>query len=176
LTQVPFDTFPPAQDDLLCRTLVGVMMGLLPTADGNFVAAYDELHGSGDFITARDAIMALGDGVDFDGARAVPAGPVCAAVQEGPQPEAVWRTAAKDHFIGDTNPVAVKAGDMIIVSIENATREDLSAGIQDVSAIFGGDRSATPQPLHGCPGFAVSMGLLYGAVTAMLQDAAARQG
>jgi hypothetical protein len=65
---------------------------------------------------------------------------------------------------------------MIIVSIENATREDLSAGIQDVSAIFGGDRSATPQPLHGCPGFAVSMGLLYGAVTAMLQDAAARQG
>jgi hypothetical protein len=23
LTQVPFDTSPPAQDDLLCRTLVG---------------------------------------------------------------------------------------------------------------------------------------------------------
>jgi hypothetical protein len=83
------------------------------------------------------------------------------AMQMQPTPDFIWRLAAKDHVLGT---VQVKAGDMIYLSIVQATQEDLRRGSNDVCPIFGGDRSKDPHPIHCCPGFEMGFGILLGIV------------
>ena len=64
--------------------------------------------------------------------------------------------------MGTKNPVQVKAGDKIYLSIIQATQSDLKSGSSDVCPIFGGDRSKTPHPIHACPGFEMGFGILLG--------------
>jgi hypothetical protein len=67
-------------------------------------------------------------------------------------------------MLGTRNPVQVKAGDKIYLSIVQATQSDLRSGSDDVCPIFGGDRSKSPHPIHACPGFEMGFGILLGIV------------
>jgi len=46
---------------------------------------------------------------------------------------------------------------------------DAHHGINTEHAIFGGDRSTTPHATHACPGYAMAMGVLLGAINAVLE-------
>jgi hypothetical protein len=171
LTRVLFDTIPPEEDDRLVRTLIGTMMGLLPTIDGNLIEIMNGLRESGEIPALKAEIAALGANPGYDRVRGALKPAVFAAMQKKPVPEEVWRVAAHDHVISGDNPVAVKKGDMVVLSIESATRADLAAGTADVSAVFGGMRKGKGRrPTHGCPGYAMAMGIIFGAVAVILNE------
>lgn len=160
LTRALFEAYPDdAENDLLARTLVGIMMGLLPTTEGNLVQVLKSMQADGSYYALSKDIRALADPLDAKAAAGILRDPMFRAMQACPMPPAVWRTATKDHRIG---PVDVKAGDKIDVSIKSATQEMLKAGIADVTPIFGGNRKSTPHPPHACPGYDLAIGTMFG--------------
>lgn len=171
LTRVLFDTIPPEDDDRLVRTLIGTMMGLLPTIQFNLVAVMTGLEGSGEIPRLRAKIAALGADPSYEQVHGMLKSAVYKAMQQEPTPEEVWRIAAHDHVISGETDVEVKKGDMVVVSIERATNADIKKKIEDISPIFGGLRTGRGRrPIHGCPGYAMAMGVIYGAVTVILQQ------
>ena len=165
LTRVLFDTIPPDQNDRFARTLVGVMMGLLPTIEGNMVQALKSMHADGSYYGLASQIRDLSNPRDPQAIDAILRAPLFRAIQAGPMPPAVWRTAKKDHVIGG---VEVKKGDKINIAIKSAALEDLKNGSADVTPVFGGNRSASPHPTHACPGYELAIGIMFGTFAAVM--------
>jgi cytochrome P450 len=162
ITRALFDEFPDAKDnDLLARTIVGVMMGALPTINGNLVAVIKAWQRTATMMALQAQLKANTGTDELLRAHQVIEPPMRQAMQMQPTPDFIWRLAAKDHVLGT---VQVKAGDMIYLSIVQATQEDLRRGSNDVCPIFGGDRSKDPHPIHCCPGFEMGFGILLGIV------------
>jgi hypothetical protein len=150
------------------RTLVGTLMGMLPTVDGNLRSTLNEWLQDGSFWRLRELLRDLPATPTLAQAAQRLRVPLVRSMQLRPMPELVWRTVApgKAHALG---PVKVKPGDRIVVAIVSATQQTLAAGADDVFPVFGGDRGAAAAPLHACPGQAAGMGLLLGTVCALLQ-------
>ncbi len=170
LSKALFAAFPnsPADDDLLTRTLIGVMIGFLPTVQGNLMAAAQAWAGP-KFDALRTDFRAHPESDLYLRAGQVIRGSLTTAMQQAPTPPAVWRTALQDHVLSESPLIQVKAGDRLAVNIDSATREDLAAGIADAFPIFGGDRSQNPHPTHACPGYAAGMGVLLGVIAGTLE-------
>ncbi|MEM1130850.1 MAG: hypothetical protein AAGH83_10060, partial [Pseudomonadota bacterium] len=101
LTRALFKAYPDeADNDLLARTLVGIMMGLLPTTEGNLVQVLKSMHSDGSYYRVAKEIRALVDPLDPKAAADVLRVPMFNAMQACPMPPAVWRTALEDHRIG----------------------------------------------------------------------------
>jgi hypothetical protein len=166
ISRALFTAFPnPAQDDLLTRTLIGVMMGFLPTAQGNLMAVAKAWEGPV-FATLRAAFLAHPEPDLYLRANLVIRDPMIEAMQGEPMPPAIWRTAIRDHLLGS---IQVSAGDRLVINIDSATREDRGAGIKDPFPIFGGDRSPAAHPTHACPGYLAGMGVLLGTIAGTLE-------
>ena len=170
ITKALFEEFPsgPEQDDLLARTIVGVMMGALPTINGNLITIVKTWQKTATLYVLQ-AKLKKSSGDDFARAHEVVEQPMQETMQMTPTPDSLWRMAAKDHTLGTKNPVQVRAGDKIYLSVVKATREDLRAGITDVCPLFGGNRSVSPHPTHACPGFEMGFGLLLGIVYGVVE-------
>jgi hypothetical protein len=168
ISQALFAAFPnsPAQDDLLARTLIGVMMGFLPTAQGNLMAVAEAWAG-GQFDALRAAFLAHPQPDLYLRANQVIRTPMIEAMQAQPMPPAVWRTALRDHLLGGS--IQVRAGDRLFINIDSATREDHAVGNADALPIFGGDRSQHPHPTHACPGYQAGMGVLLGTIVGTME-------
>jgi hypothetical protein len=176
LTRALFEQFPdPNDNDLLARTIIGVMTGALPTINGNLVATVKAWQRTATMMALQAKLKASTQSDEFARAHEVVELPMRQAMQMQPTPDFIWRTAKKDHTLGTKNPVEVKAGDKIYLSIVQATQSDLRAGSDDVCPIFGGDRSKTPHPMHACPGFEMGFGILLGIVYGVV-DHQARAG
>jgi hypothetical protein len=163
-----FETFPN-EDELVGRTIIGVMMGFLPTTYFNLVHAVSEWWPSGTFKALQQRLKESRE-PGFPRARSVLEQPLMQAMQRKPMPDAVWRTAVKKHKLGtvDVNP-----GDKIYVNIAKATQADQQAGNTDVFPIFGGNRSAHPHPQHACPGYELAMGVMLGTLNGIMEPTAA---
>lgn len=172
LARAVFDAFAPHEQELIARTLSGIMMGMLPTVFVNLTnvlaawpadrraalrAELDKHSGTDAYLRAKDVLLK----------------PLMQAIQSNPIPVAVWRTATRTHAIGSVSPVRVSVGDKVRVDITAATRGDLAAGITDVFTVFGGSRKDAPHPTHACPGYAMAMGMMLGFVTAVIESSAA---
>jgi Dyp-type peroxidase family len=169
LAKAIFAAFPArGDDDLVARTLVGTLMGMLPTVDGNLRSTLNEWLLDGSFWRLRESLRDLPATPSPAQAAARLRTPLVHTMQLRPMPELVWRTVApgKAHALG---PVKVTPGDRIVVAIVSATQQTLAAGAADAFPVFGGDRGAAAAPLHACPGHAAGMGLLLGTVCALLQ-------
>ena len=165
LTKALFEQFPdPKDNDLLARTIIGVMTGALPTINGNLVITVKTWQRTATMMALQAQLKANTQIDEFTKAQELVELPMRQAMQMQPTPDFIWRTAKKDHTLGITNPVQVKAGDKIYLSIVQATQSDLKSGSDDVCPIFGGDRSKTPHPIHACPGFEMGFGILLGIV------------
>jgi hypothetical protein len=164
LSRVIFQAFP-GDDDLIGRTIIGVMMGFLPTTFFNIVFVATEWWKSGTYKNLQQQLQANRDPA-FKRAKAVLETPMIASMQRNCMPDAVWRTATKKHTLGN---VEVNPGDMIHINIVEATRADQKAGKADVFPIFGGDRSQTTHPQHACPGQKLAMGVMLATLNAMLE-------
>ena len=168
ISRAIFETFPD-DDELIGRTIIGVMMGFLPTTYFNLVHAVSGWWQDGTFQKLQ---LRLKENCEpaFLRARSVLEQPLMQAMQTKPMPDAVWRTAVKKHRLGS---VEVNRGDKIYVNIVKATQADQQAGSTDVFPIFGGNRSAHPHPQHACPGYAMAMGVMLGTLNGMLEPTAA---
>jgi hypothetical protein len=177
LTRALFEQFPdPRDNDLLARTVIGVMTGALPTINGNLVAAVKAWQRTATLMALSAQLKANKQTDDFTRAHEVVELSLRQAMQMQPTPDFIWRTAKKDHTLGMKNPVQVKAGDKIYLSIVQATQSDLRAGSDDVCPIFGGDRSKNPHPMHACPGFEMGFGILLGIVYGVVEHQANTAG
>jgi hypothetical protein len=173
LARALFEQFPdPNDNDLLARTIIGVMTGALPTINGNLVGVVKAWQRTATLMALGAKFKASTQSDDFLRAHEVIELPMRQAMQMQPTPDFIWRLAKKDHTLGTKNPVQVKAGDKIYLSIVQATQEDLRAGSDDVCPIFGGDRSKDPHPIHSCPGFEMGFGILLGIVYGVVEHGA----
>jgi hypothetical protein len=164
LSRAIFEAFPD-DDDLIGRTIIGVMMGFLPTTYFNLFFAVQQWCESGLFKELQNRLKENSD-PPFLRASKVLETPLIQAMQRRPMPDAVWRTAVKKHTLGN---VEVNPGDMIHINIALATQADEKAGRTDVFPIFGGDRSKPVHPQHACPGQALAMGVMLATVNALLE-------
>ena len=172
LSRAFFEIFPnsPADDDLLARVIIGAMMGMLPTVNGNLVATVKTWQKSQTLLVLHAKLKNSSQTDAFLRAQEVIEQPLSETMQMMPTPDAVWRTAVKEHTLGSKNPVQVHPGDKIYISIIQAMQEDLRAGVTDVCPVFGGNRRAPPHPTHACPGFEMAMGVLLGITTAVVEQ------
>ena len=159
----------PASMDLAARTVVGAMMGFLPTTDGLLRRVVNEWMRDGTFwaLRARTLPGALADSNQVQQALLTP---LRQAMQLRPVPELIWRTARRAHRLGSSaRQVRVQRGDVVIVALVSATQQGLQqAAAPDVMPIFGGDRQAHGAPTHACPGYAAAMGVMLGFLGAVL--------
>jgi hypothetical protein len=171
LSSAFFEIFPnsPADDDVLARVIIGAMMGMLPTVNGNLVATVKTWQRSQTLLVLHAKLKGSSQTDEFLRAHEVIEQPLSETMQMMPTPDAVWRTAVKEHTLGTINPVQVNPGDKIYISIIQAMQEDLGAGITDVCPVFGGNRRASPHPTHACPGFEMAMGVLLGITYAVVE-------
>lgn len=168
LARVLFDAFPnnAVGNNLLARTFIGVLMGFLPTVDGNLRATlYEWINDRSLWDYQADLAAPQTPDEALARSREVIRPALIRTMQLRPVPELVWRTAARDHTIGGTR---VKAGRRVVVAIVSATQEALDAGTDDAFPVFGGDRRANPRPLHACPAYSMAMGVLQGIIVGLL--------
>jgi hypothetical protein len=177
LTKALFEQYPdPNDNDLLARTIIGVMTGALPTINGNLVITVKTWQRTATMMALQAQLKANTQTDEFTKAHEVVELPMRQAMQMQPTPDFIWRTATKDHTLGTKDPVQVKAGDKIYLSIVQATQSDLKSGSDDVCPIFGGDRSKSPHPIHACPGFEMGFGILLGIVYGVVDHQAKAGG
>ncbi|MFZ5550843.1 MAG: hypothetical protein ACOZJX_19250 [Pseudomonadota bacterium] len=156
----------PASDELVARTLVGAMMGFIPTLDGALRLVLNEWLRDGDFWSLRASwVAAQTASAQAETTKALDVA-LRRAMQLRPMPELVWRVVARDCHLG---PLALKEGETVVVSLVSAMHQALEEGSDDVMAMFGGDRAAHPFS-HACPGYAAAMGALRGALAALVQS------
>ena len=173
LAQAIFDAFPrpqaggdtenAAQDALVAETLLGALIGFLPTVEGNLRQSLNEWLLDGTFWSLRAALKTAPSATVID------LTPIEAALHRSmqlrPSPEVVWRRATRAHELGG---VRVENNETVVVAIVSATHELIERNIDDISPIFGGMR-ATGGPTHACPGYAAATATLLGIVTALLE-------
>lgn len=177
LTRALFEQFPdPKDNDLLARTIIGVMTGALPTINGNLITTIKAWQRTATMMALGAQLKANTETDEFAKAHSVIEPSLRQAMQMQPTPDFIWRTAKKDHTLGARDPVQVKAGERIYLSIVQATQSDLRGGSDDVCPIFGGDRSKSPHPIHACPGFEMGFGILLGVTYGVVDHQAAANG
>lgn len=172
-------------DDLLARTMLGTLIGFLPTVEGNFRASLNEWLGGGterltlneriepvSFWDLQNRFLADPDPDLYAKALRHLDAPLRRTMQLRPAPELGWRTAQADGTLAG-QPVA--AGEHLVIGIVSATQEDLAdgrvdpaTGRPDVYPVFGGDRWAADAPTHACPGHHIGMGVLLGMLAALM--------
>jgi len=173
-------------DDLFARTLMGVMMGFLPTTFGNLLGILQEWQESGELwrlqsdldacqATAQPIAASKGETNDEVGRLVQQTGsaeclfaPMLRAMQLRPAPDFIWRTATQAFAIGG---VQVQQGEVLALSIQAATLEAAASKTIDVFPIFGGDRDAADAPMHACPGYRMALGTLLGVCSGLLARA-----
>jgi cytochrome P450 len=162
-----FREFPnPADDDFLARTIVGIMIGFLPTVQFNLLSVVSSWWEVELFRKLQHEWQNARERDPYLRACEVLEKPLKQTMQKQPVPPAVWRTAIKPHKLDGQN---VNVGDRIWINIAKATREDLSNGVTDVFAVFGGDRHAQHHPTHACPGYRAAMGVLLGSIAGLME-------
>ena len=163
-----FGAFPntSAGNTLLARTILGTLIGFIPTVEGNLGATLNEWLDERTFWDLQNAYLSSPGADPWAKAQSVLRTPLMRTMQFRPTPEVGWRTALVKHSLGGVN---IRRGDRVVLGTVSATHEDLAKGITDVSVIFGGDRTANVHPTHACPGYAIAMGSLLGMIAALME-------
>jgi len=173
LAEALFEVLPGAANHdiaLLARTLIGVMMGFLPTVDGNLRGLlYEWVYDRS--LWDHEITYHAVNGNAYEKAKAVLLAPLRRTLQLRPVPELVWRTARKSHRLGSAD---VNVGDVVVVSIVSATQQGLLDDDDDLFPLFGGERKRDTAEDHACPGYRMAMGVMLGVLAGMLQHARLR--
>jgi Dyp-type peroxidase family len=176
-----FDAFS-GDKELLTSTLIGVMMGFLPTVDGNIRGVlYEWVNNRAlwdyqlDYLRDDPEIPKNAEDPHnpeyfFKKACKVLMPPLKRTLLLRPVPELAWRTALVRHPLG---AVEVNPGDRIVVSIVSATQECLMNDEdpdddEGLYFIFGGNRREKNHPTHACPGYEMAIGVMLGMLAGLL--------
>lgn len=171
ITRAVLDDLWANSPQTAARTIVGALMGFLPTTDGVLRRVLLEWARDGTLMALRSRLGA-GKLDHWADARSLLDGPLRQMMKLRPVPEQIWRTVSRAHVLGEIGQsrVPVEPGDKIILGLVSATQEDLAKGeVHDVFPVFGGARSAVEHPpTHACPGYMAAMGVMVGMLSALL--------
>ena len=161
------DSAPGKNLDFSARTIIGAVIGFVPTVDGNLRRILNEWLREGTLWSLRarlggthaanftDACNRLGDAF-------IP------AMQLRAVPELLWRTATTSHTLGE---VAVNPGDIVVASAISATQQSLQEGRPELHHAFGGgNRRAAVHPTHACPGADPALAVMLGFFSALVES------
>ncbi|HEX8644945.1 MAG TPA: hypothetical protein VF702_13630 [Allosphingosinicella sp.] len=153
--------------DMIARTVIGVMMGFLPPADGCLRGTlYDWLSHGTLWRIQHDLLAVDAASRDHAAVQGVLRTPLIDAMRKRPAPDALWRTAKKATTL---RGVAISEGDKVCLGIASATAEAQASDDHAIYPVFGGNRRATPHPTHACPAFPFAMGAMTGMLCALLE-------
>lgn len=157
-----------ADVDQLARTVVGVMVGMLPPTDGNLRAALYEWTEQRTLWRIQQALIANGEKDAFDRAQVALVPALMGSMQVRPAPDLLWRTATIKHNLGNC---VVEKGERVIIGVAGATLELREEGELNVFPVFGGARQGAvqPKPLHACPAYNMAIGSMLGVLSALLE-------
>ena len=156
------------------RTVVGAIMGFVPTIDGNLRRVLNEwlLDGTLWSLRERHAGKPAKDRAAAEG-RILDS--LTGAMQLRSAPELLWRTATVAHTIGlGEHAVAVKQDDIVVAALVSALQQGLEEGSNNLCPAFGGQRRPTtpptPTPTHACPGYDAAMAVMVGFFEALAES------
>jgi deferrochelatase/peroxidase EfeB len=149
------------------RTLVGVVMGFVPTVDGTLRRILAEWLREGTFWRLRGQCPPF---ADYQAAANFMTDDFVHGIQMRAAPELLWRTAAVDHTLGSgAHAVSVQTGDRVVAGLLSATQANWSHDGSDYFPVFGGNRKAPSAPTHACPGTDAALALMMGFFAALLE-------
>ncbi|MFN7917305.1 MAG: hypothetical protein U0Q55_18315 [Vicinamibacterales bacterium] len=153
-------------DDLLARTIVGMVEGFLPTVYGNLMKVMNLWLTDETLWTVQHAYR--GAGADRAAAELHIMPALGRAMQRRPVPDLLFRTATRATTLGG---VQIEPDDVVVSSIVAITEPEEAAGGHDVTPVFGGDRRLPPgvsRPTHACPAINMGLGVMTGFLAAVL--------
>jgi Dyp-type peroxidase family len=164
------DSAPGKDLDFAARTIIGAVIGFVPTVDGNLRRILNEWlregtlwslrarHGRTTAVDFTDACNRLGDAF-------IP------AMQLLTVPDLIWRTATVSHTMGEgPHQVTVNPGDIVVAGAISATQQNLQEGRSDLYHAFGGNRRAASHPTHACPGADPALAVMLGFFSALVES------
>ena len=160
-------TRPLEKDDpgIVERSVAGIMLGFPPTMFGNLVTGLALLAGTKQLWMLQ--LVWTPGAAPFEAAKAMLRSALEKTIVARPVPASVWRVATQHTQL---RGVPVAAGETVVVGLTSATHDG-----ENHFTAFGGHRPATlpaghgRAPLHACPGYAMSMGVLQGVLAAVLE-------
>jgi len=158
-------------DDLAARTLVGAIMGFVPTIDGALRRVLSEWTSDGTFWAFRAARGGV-PFADLGAANAALLPAMRSALQLRPMPELIWRTAQVDHVLTATDGSLFKlrAGDTVVLAQVSALHQDLLEQGTDFHTMFGGKKGPDLLPTHACPGYDAGTAAMLGLLAALVEQ------
>jgi hypothetical protein len=169
VTRAVLDAVPGVRDyAFAARTLVGAMMGMVPTVDANLRRVMDRWIGEGTLWRLQSALRSESK----ETFRAAVEQAFLATMQSRPAPDTLWRTAWRSVSLGTAQEhrVNVVPGELVVAGLSSVAQQAMEAGgAPEVSIAFGGDRTAANHPTHACPGYRPALLMMQGFVAALLR-------
>ncbi|MDM0028966.1 Dyp-type peroxidase domain-containing protein [Variovorax saccharolyticus] len=151
--------------ELAARTMVGVLMGFIPTISGAVANVLHEWQRDHRFESLRSR---LSHRPNYAESSHVLGSALHEATLMRPMPQVIWRTALADHRLGDgKTALQVAEGDRVVLGLVSGTQQSLADGNADGKLMFGGIRQGA-HPTHACPGYQAAMGAMLGMLAALL--------
>ncbi|MCG2592198.1 Dyp-type peroxidase [Ramlibacter sp. XY19] len=149
-------------NEALAHGLAGVLLGFPPTVQGNFIKSMDTWIGEESLWDGQQMLYEASPGttVDYPQARTALRDFVFNAMRRNPVPSMLWRSPVHNGVVDKDERHRVVLGIASALAEKDAPRE----------LVFGRDRDGASPTVHGCPGYAMGMGVLL-AMTAGLMKA-----
>lgn len=144
---------PTVSEETYALSLAGVLLGFPPTVQGNFIRSMETWIKDEALWQHQQALFESTTGVDptYDEANAALRGPLFATMRRRPVPEMLWRTPVEAGVVNED------ANMRVVLGLTSALTDPTTPN----ELIFGRDKAGAAQPtVHGCPGYAMAMGVL----------------
>jgi Dyp-type peroxidase family len=154
----------------VARTVAGLIMGLVPTIEGNLRRILHEWLREGTLWSLRGRLDGS-QAADFTDAFKRLGNEFIAAMQLRAAPELIWRTAIVSHSLAEgPHRVDIEPGEIVVAGAISATQQTLAEGGRDLYNAFGGNRRAAGHPTHACPGADPAMAVMLGFFSALVES------
>jgi Dyp-type peroxidase family len=164
------DSEPGKDLDFAARTLVGAVIGFVPTVNGNIMRVLNEWLREGTLWSLRARLGGI-KAADFLDACNRLGTDFIPAMQLRTAPELLWRTATVSHTMGEgPHQVAVNPGEIVVAAVISATQQNLQEGCPNLHHAFGGNRRAKDHPTHACPGADPALAVMLGFFSALVES------
>ena len=154
-------------DDLLARTLLGLVFGFVPTVYGTALQVVSLWLGDNRLWRIQQRLLSARSDDRCRSAACLLREEVARAMLTRPVPPLLHRRVTSATTLGK---VALNEGDRVVVGMLGVTQQVmLEQKKLDIMPIFGGDRNQADRPIHACPGYDIAMGVLLGMLTAIVE-------
>ena len=148
-------------DEALAHGLAGVLLGFPPTVQGNFLKSMDSWITEESLWDGQQALYEASPGksVSYEQARVALRDFIFSGMRRNPVPGMLWRSPVRNGVVDTDESKRVVLGIASALADKDAPRE----------LVFGRDRDGATPTVHGCPGYAMGMGVLLAMTAGLLK-------